>query len=352
MFSPAEKNGAASRAVAIWLLWCCLAVAWMVWLGGWTRLTESGLSMTDWRPVTGILPPLNGAQWQEAFDAYRQSPQYSNINAGMSLDAFKTIFWPEYLHRLSGRIVGLLFFLPFALFLVKRILPAGVRTPLLLAAGAGCIQGGVGWWMVKSGLSDAPYVSHYRLAFHLGTAFVIFFLLYLARLRAVLPYPENAKPAARTGAARYWFPALTALFILQVILGAFVAGKDAGHAFSDFPLMNGHIIPPGTVSPLRAPSAAFSDPVTLHVMHRLSGYLLWCAALCAAAHLFLCSSVLKYRFAIFAGLLTCQVALGAATALSGVAIIPASAHQVFALVMFAFWIKTGYIPYTRDTDGR
>lgn len=331
-------------SVRVWLLLCCLGIAWMVAIGGWTRLTDSGLSMTDWRPVTGVVPPLTAEAWQQEFDAYRSSPQYQLLNKGMSLDEFRRIFWPEFLHRLSGRAVGLLFFLPLIYFTLRRNIPKRAAVFCYVAAAGGCAQGLIGWWMVKSGLSDSPYVSHYRLAFHLSMAFFLFSMLYVARLRIT---DVVDRKRATTTERRGWICILV-LTSIQIILGAFVAGKDAGHAFSDFPLMAGVLIPPGTMPLLPHMHEALADPITLHVLHRLSGYTLWMGALAIALLLSVrgCSYVARFR--MIAIIITLQVIFGAWTVLSGIDIIAASVHQLFALVLFAFLVKTGYILYNHN----
>lgn len=338
----ASPPSPAYRTVTLWLTLCCAGVVWMVAIGGWTRLTESGLSMTDWRPITGVFPPLTEQDWQDEFNAYKASPQYQLLNHGIAIEDFQLIFWPEFLHRLSGRIVGLLFFLPFLYFFIRRSLPARVKSFCFIAAAAGCLQGGIGWWMVKSGLSNAPYVSHYRLAFHLGMAFFIFAMLYLARLRITM---QEGKIYCRRMIAAWAL--LFNLTVIQIILGAFVAGKNAGHAFNDFPLMNGAFIPTGVVALWPNISAALSDPVTLHVLHRISGYILLITAYSIACALTITKHQYARYFSTIAILLTAQAALGAWTVISNVDIIAAILHQLFALGLFAFFIKTGYVLMNR-----
>ena len=211
------------RGVIPWLVLVAALVFGMVVLGGVTRLTESGLSMTDWRPVTGWLPPMSETAWQAEFDQYRASPEYQQVNAGMSVEAFKAIFWFEYGHRLLGRIIGLAFFLPFMFFLAARRLdrPLALRLTWLLALGA--LQGAVGWFMVKSGLIDRPSVSQYRLAMHLALAFLIYGAL-VWTIQGLRNAPDNGP--AETGLRRQrriagW---LLALVSVTVVSGAFVAG--------------------------------------------------------------------------------------------------------------------------------
>ena len=186
----------ANRAVSRWLLLCAALVALMVAVGGYTRLSGSGLSITEWKPVHGVIPPLSEAQWEEEFAAYRASPQYEKINRGMSLLEFKEIFWPEYLHRLLGRAVGLVFFIPFIYFAWKRAFPARFGVRLLGIFALGGFQGLMGWWMVKSGLVDNPHVSHLRLAAHLALAFALFALLLWSALD--IKPPTHTSPTSST----------------------------------------------------------------------------------------------------------------------------------------------------------
>lgn len=210
----------------------------MVVLGGVTRLTESGLSMVDWRPVTGWLPPIGDAEWQKVFDAYRQSPQYRDINAGMTVEAFKGIFWLEYLHRLFGRIIGLAFGLPFAWFLVTGRLKGDLTWKCGALLVLGGLQGVLGWWMVKSGLIDNAAVSQYRLAAHLGLAIAIYLAVLWTAIGIVQP-----RRAGASGPWRRWTGGLLILAFVTVLSGALVAGLDAGYLFNTFPLMEGGLWP-------------------------------------------------------------------------------------------------------------
>jgi len=320
--------------VALWLLLCCLTVAWMVGLGGWTRLTESGLSITEWAPVKGALPPMGEDAWQRAFDAYRATPEYKALrSADMGLADYKRIYLPEYLHRLSGRIVGAIFFLPLLFFWQKKMLSPREKKRMALIGGLGALQGLVGWLMVRSGLKDSPYVSHGWLAFHLGMALAVFALLWTGFLER-LKTPRRFLPhmAEKTGFA--WL-------CLQIIWGALVAGKDAGHAFgTEFPTMRGEWLPVASM-----PNNVweyFYDPMALHAAHRLSGAGLCAFACLYAALLWAKKSPRAMAWAVFAAGLCLQIALGAATVMSGVAIGLASAHQVFALVLFALYLYLGY----------
>ena len=227
-------------AVARWLLICCALVFAMVILGGVTRLTGSGLSMVDWRPVTGILPPMSADDWQRAFDMYRESPEFQKKNSFMTVQDFKGIFWLEYLHRVLGRIIGLAFFLPFVYFLWRGYIRRNEWPRYLAMFVLGGMQGVLGWYMVKSGLVDNPAVSQYRLTAHLVAAFMIYgFMLWVA---LSLLHPPDRR------ARHPWYGktvALSALITLTIVSGGFVAGLKAGKVFNTFPKMGDYWVPPG-----------------------------------------------------------------------------------------------------------
>ena len=225
--------------IGLWLIAICTMVFAMVVLGGFTRLTESGLSMTGWRPVTGWLPPLSVEQWQSHFDAYRNSPEYLKINAGMSLDEYKGIFWLEYLHRLWGRMIGIAFAVPFAFFLIKGWLNRRLVLRLSFLLLLGGLQGAIGWWMVKSGLVDRPDVSQYRLATHLLMAFLIIGVALWTALDLLSDH-VNVVPSFVRGYASL----IVAVVFVTVFSGALVAGLNAGMIYNTFPLMQGAVFPP------------------------------------------------------------------------------------------------------------
>jgi cytochrome c oxidase assembly protein subunit 15 len=234
---PADPSD--RRATATWLFICCALVFLMVVVGGITRLTHSGLSIVEWQPVAGVLPPMNDAQWQEVFDKYRQTPEYRDRNPGMDVAGFKKIFWWEYAHRLLGRLIGVVFLLPFLWFLSRGRLDGDVAWKLGGIFILGGLQGGLGWFMVQSGLVQEPRVDSLRLAAHLGLAFVIYgWMLWVALdliRRERLPNTDGLR--GRTGG-------MLALVFLQVLAGALVAGIHAGKAYNTWPLMDGHFIPP------------------------------------------------------------------------------------------------------------
>lgn len=266
-----------SRPVAIWLLAVAALVLAMVVVGGATRLTDSGLSITEWKPVTGALPPMSRQDWSEEFARYKEIPQYQQVNRGMSLEEFKTIYWWEWSHRLLGRLVGAAFALPFAYFLIRRELP---RRLILRCAGLfvlGGLQGAIGWWMVASGLSDRVSVAPERLAVHLGLAFALLGALVWTALDAWAGAPRQTVPSPWNKGAL----ALIGLIFFQILLGALVAGNDAGFVYNDWPLMNGALVPRDYAGEgLWGTMAHSQAAVQFH--HRLVAYLLTIVALLMA----------------------------------------------------------------------
>ncbi len=231
------------RAVAAWLLVVCAMVFAMVVIGGITRLTNSGLSMVDWRPIMGVLPPLSQAEWESTFEAYKAYPEYQKINQGMDLDGFKQIFFWEYFHRVFGRLIGLAYFLPFVYFLARGAVRGARVVHYTIALILGGLQGLLGWYMVKSGLVDRPDVSHYRLAAHLLLAIgVMGYLMWLA-LEVLRPRAQTAPPGNVAG----WGWALMAVVTLQILYGAFTAGLNAGYGFNTWPLMGDEFLASGAM---------------------------------------------------------------------------------------------------------
>src|SRR5689334_20033592 len=230
------------RAVAAWLFTCCALVFAMVVVGGVTRLTHSGLSIVEWQPIVGTLPPLTEAAWQEAFVKYQATPEFRHVNHAMDVAAFKGIFWWEYFHRLLGRLIGVAFFVPLAWFALRRRVPASLVPALVAILALGALQGAMGWYMVQSGLVDDPRVSQLRLTAHLGLAFLIFGAMFWTAL-SLLRADRAPDPASTRPLARFAF-ALTALLFVMVLAGGLVAGIRAGFAYNTFPLMNGALVPP------------------------------------------------------------------------------------------------------------
>lgn len=229
------------RAVTLWLCLCLLMVAMMVLVGGYTRLSGSGLSITTWKPIHGTMPPLNEQEWLDEFEAYKASPQYHKINSGMTMDEFRIIFWPEFLHRLLGRVVGMVFFLPLLFFTMRRSLSKHLTLRLAGIFALGGFQGLMGWLMVKSGLVDAPYVSPLRLAAHLSVAFTIFALILWTIMDIVFANRQLTHIKSKT--ANYyivWFM----LLCVQIVMGALMAGTHAGLIYNTWPKMDGDWMPP------------------------------------------------------------------------------------------------------------
>lgn len=331
------------KIVARWLLVCCALVALMVVIGGVTRLTRSGLSIVEWQPIAGILPPLNQAEWQVLFDKYRQSPEYQQVNKGMTLEAFKGIFWWEYLHRLLGRLVGLVYLIPFLWFVARRHIDGVLAWKLAGVFVLGGMQGVAGWLMVHSGLIDDPKVHPARLAIHLGLAFIIFAaMLWIAlglRVRHSIGGLTSGERRLATHAN--W---TAALVFVMVLLGALVAGLRAGAAYNTFPLMNGHLIPPEILSLEPWTRNFIYNMATVQFNHRLVAYLLlimvgWLWWRVRRAHS-------ADRARSWANLLLLamigQFLLGVATVLTGVPVALGVLHQLGALVLFATAIVTAH----------
>ena len=260
------ERRARPRAVGWWLLSCCAVLLTLVMVGGATRLTESGLSIVDWKPVTGVMPPIGEAAWQAEFSRYQSSPQYTEVNHGMALGDFKTIFWFEFFHRLLARLLGLWFALPLLWFWLRGAIPSRLRWPLLGILALGAAQGYMGWYMVKSGLVDVPRVSPYRLAAHLGLALLVYALMLRVAVGLLLPRTAAAgsKPAQRWPRG-----VLLALVASTILFGAFVAGLRAGLMYNTFPLMAGHWVPPGLSALEPFWRNIFENPVTVQFIHRV-----------------------------------------------------------------------------------
>jgi cytochrome c oxidase assembly protein subunit 15 len=310
------------RAIAIWLLLVAAMVFAMVVIGGITRLTESGLSITRWEPISGAIPPLGAEAWQAQFDLYKASPQYAQMGHGMTLADFKFIFFWEYVHRLLGRLIGLAFALPLAWFWWRRAIPAGFGWKLGAILALGALQGAIGWWMVASGLVDRPEVSHIRLAIHLITALLIFASMVWVAL--------DLKARARPPLLAIW--ALCALF-LQFMFGAYVAGLDAGYAFNTWPRMGADWYPAGAEWMQPALRNFADNPVTVQFVHRWLAFVVAGLALALGLKAWLRGA--RMEAAALIGAVTAQIMLGILTILSGVQIDIAVTHQGMAVLLLA-----------------
>src|SRR3954468_2799261 len=276
MTAVSSRQAPHIRPIKCWLVSIATLIAVMVLVGGATRLTESGLSIVEWKPVTGALPPLNEAQWMQAFEGYKTIPQYRELNAGMSLSEFKTIFWWEWSHRLLGRVIGAVYLLPFLFFLWRGMLGAELRRRLWLIFGLGALQGAVGWWMVASGLTQRVEVSQYRLATHLVLALLIFAAI-VWTLRRLTDRPQAPAPSRLKITAM----ALLALTFVQLYFGALVAGLRAGRVFNTWPDIDGSLIPSAARLWFEEPwwRNLFDNTLTVQFEHRMTAYALLALAL-------------------------------------------------------------------------
>ena len=330
--TPAYTPSSA-KPVALWLLVCCALIFAMVVLGGVTRLTRSGLSIVEWDPIMGAVPPLTQTRWEQTFDKYKQTPEYTKVNSGMSLEEFKGIFYVEWAHRLLGRTTGFVFLLPFLYFLWRRRLEKTMAIKLAVAFILGGLQGAVGWLMVQSGLVDKPHVSPYWLTAHLAFAVVIYAYIFWTALG--LLYPPEPRPTPR--GLGHFSVAMTALIFLMILSGGFVAGNKAGLAFNTFPWMNGRFIPEGLYAMQPLWSNLFENIATVQFNHRLLAYLLclvipvfWWRAMRVAL-----PARARIGVHFLLGWLAVQVLLGITTLLYVVPIPLAAAHQAGALVLFS-----------------
>ncbi|MGQ2935451.1 MAG: COX15/CtaA family protein [Sphingopyxis sp.] len=317
-------------ALARWLWAVALLVIIVVGVGGITRLTESGLSITEWRPVSGVLPPLSEAGWIAEFEKYKRIPEYREINLGMTLAGFKAIFFWEWLHRILGRLVGMALVVPLIWYAWRRAIPSGYGWRLLALAALVGLQGAIGWWMVASGLEYRVDVSHFRLATHLLTAlFLLAGLVWTARDLDSLARDPAARPARLTGPAI----GVIAILFVQLLLGAWVAGLNAGYVASSWPLMNDHFVPEGIDWAGGAWLALTNDPFLIHFLHR------WWSWVAALALLLLARTLSRRGARIEARLILAVVAaqmlLGIWTVVSGVSMWVAVWHQVTGAILVA-----------------
>lgn len=315
------------RWIARWLTVCAVVIFGMILLGGVTRLTDSGLSMVEWQPIMGAIPPLSAADWEVAFAKYQQYPEFQKINYGMDLAGFKVIFLYEYLHRVLGRLIGLLYLFPMVFFMARGMVRRPLVPKLLVLFVLGGCQGLLGWYMVKSGLVDRPDVSQYRLTAHLGLAVLVYGYMVWLVIQITSPHrrlPNN--PPMR-------IMSLVALVYLMILSGGFVAGTDAGISYPTWPLMGDHFIPPSIYA--QGWVSAFEQVTTIQFNHRMFAYAL--ALLVAAiALLNLRASTdlrVKWGAGAMAVALVCQVTLGISTLLTHVAVPVAAAHQGGAVVL-------------------
>jgi len=336
----------ARGAIRIWLMVLFALVCVMIAVGGMTRLTDSGLSITEWRPVTGALPPLNAADWAAEFEKYRQIDQYRLMNQGMSLDEFKVIYWWEWGHRQLGRVIGLVWAVGFLFFWLTKRIPTGWTPRLLFLGALGGLQGAIGWWMVASGLTEGMVsVASYRLATHLGLAFVI--LGFIAWYAFLLNRPEAELMTARRAREAKLFSLSTGLMhfaFLQILLGALVAGIDAGRGYTDWPMMNGVFFPPEALDIVPLWQNFFENRAMAQFVHRMAGYLLAVFALVVwlrgrkSAH-----GATRFAFNAVGLVVLAQIILGIVTVIYAAPWQLGIAHQATAVLLWVLIIRARHL---------
>lgn len=327
--SPPQSQ-AHTGAVRLWLLCVAAMIFLTLVIGGATRLTESGLSITEWKPVTGVLPPLTESDWQADFDKYKAIPQYRQLNRGMTLDQYKVIYFWEWSHRLLARTTGFVFLLPFLFFLWRGWIPKGLKARLWLIFGGGAALGAVGWWMVSSGLSgNMVSVSQYRLGFHLTLASAIYAAV-LWTAQGLTPRPAQAVPAR----LRYGALTLVLLLLAQIYLGALVAGLDAGLVYNTWPSIDGAFIPDAARLWFIQPAwrNLFENALTVQFDHRMLAYAIFIVAMLHANDAWRAARE-KGGALLLAAMVTAQAVLGIVTLLYQAPIALALAHQMLAILV-------------------
>lgn len=320
-----------STAVAVWLFITAALVVAMVVVGGATRLTGSGLSITEWRPVTGVIPPLSHTGWEQEFAKYRQIPQYRLLNEGMGLAAFQQIYWWEWTHRLLGRLIGVVFAVPFVVFLIRGQIPKRLVWRCWAMLGLGALQGLIGWWMVSSGLADRVYVAPERLAIHLGMALILFVLLFWTGLDANAGQPRQGSISPWRGWS-WWF---VAGVFLQSLLGALVAGNQAGLVYEDWPLMGGRFFPHDYAGKSLWGTIAHNQ-ASVQFNHRIGAYLVFAFGLLVAVSAYRSRHLPNPArgLGVLIGLaVVIQLGLGIATLMSGVPVWLGVLHQLGAVAV-------------------
>ncbi len=324
------QSTSADNAIRIWLGGVITLIFAMVVVGGATRLTGSGLSITEWKPILGAIPPLSAADWQEAFDKYRQIPQYQLVNKGMSLAEFQFIYWWEWAHRFLGRVIGVAFAVPFIAFALAGYIRRDLAPSLIALFALGALQGFMGWYMVQSGLVDRVSVSQYRLAAHLGLAAII----YAAMIWVALGVGHPARVLKRSWV---WLSAagLAAFTFVQIVLGAFVAGMKAGFAYNTWPLMDGEFIPDGLMVMQPWHLNLFENALTVQFNHRIGAYLLFAWAIIHALAMVRSHHPSRLTALVLAGAVTLQAVLGIWTLVAHVPLSLGLVHQAGAFIVLA-----------------
>ncbi|AVW91121.1 heme A synthase [Celeribacter baekdonensis] len=344
-----EKRGRGARkGIRAWLMVIFALVMMMIAVGGLTRLTDSGLSITEWKPVTGAVPPMGDAAWTAEFEKYQKIPEYQLQNEGMSLSEFKSIYWWEWGHRQLGRVIGMVWFLGYAGFALARKVPTGWHKRLIFIGALGGLQGAIGWWMVSSGLEGTRLdVASYRLATHLGLAFII--LGFIAWYVFLLGRTEPELMQARRATDKKLFGMSTGMLhfaFLQIILGALVAGIDAGRGYTDWPLMGGQVLPPDPFDITPIWRNFFENPALVQFVHRVMGYLLviygivlWSRGRKSA------NRTTAGAFNLMAAVLFLQLVLGIVTVLNGAPLHLGIAHQIGAVALFVAISRARFLSF-------
>ncbi len=341
-------RGGARGAIRVWLMMLFALVFIMIAVGGATRLTDSGLSITEWKPFTGAMPPLNDADWQSEFAKYQEIDEFQVQNSWMQLADFKRIYWWEWGHRQLGRVIGLVWAIGFFWFLARKQIPVGWTGRLLLLGALGGAQGAIGWWMVASGVTTGAGttdVASYRLATHLGLAFVIlgfitWYILMMGRTERDLMQARRAKEGKLYGLST----GLLHFTFLQILIGALVAGIDAGRYFVDWPLMQGQFFPPDAFNITPAWRNFFENPGLVQFIHRITGYLLFAFGIvvwlrgCKSAH-----GATRFAFNAVMAALALQVILGIVTVLNAAPVHIALPHQALAVVLWVLILRARFL---------
>ncbi len=333
------------KLILFWLILCNLLIISTLTIGGYTRLSNAGLSIVDWKPITGIVPPLSEIGWDIEFNKYKTSPEYQQINVGMSLKEFKNIFWIEYIHRILGRLVGIIFILPFIFFLIKKNLSRNEKILSVLSSILILSQGIIGWYMVSSGISDSPFVSHFRLAFHLIIATIIYSIIFLMICNRIY-----IKKVVIENKVKYFFAKsgsiiLLIMVIFQIFIGGLVAGSKAGFVYNTFPKMAGRIIPP-EIWDFNFSIESFSNILYLQFFHRIFAYSIGMLALlytCFMIYIYRKNIIILVSNLILLISILSQILLGIFTLIYIVPVDLALIHQFFSIIVLSSLIWNLYI---------
>lgn len=347
MDSKRNTDFPVSKSIGYWLLIGAFLVLMMIMLGGYTRLSHSGLSMVTWKPVTGFIPPLNQENWITEFEAYKTSPEYKLRNYNFSLEEFKEIYWPEFLHRLLGRITGIIFIIPFLYFLMrKKLSNPKLKRHLIIIFLLGSLQGFAGWYMVKSGLVDQPAVSHYRLAIHLSLALILYAYLFLVALKILTKENKTQVQISDHNKLKFILAITLVVVILQIIYGAFVAGLKAGLFYPTFPKMGSLWIPDTVTDSMQQDGLVsfFNSPYVVQFVHRWLGILvlLFAGYLFFKSRKLMLSNSIRKSIGLIFSLTLIQVLFGIFTLINLVPVSLGVLHQLFAVLLLTSILFTKF----------